>query len=195
MYFADGRIGGSKASTGGMGEANKLANAVYNKYDDYVTGESGDLYHVTLVACTGGYLLRTQDGLYNFRSVDDNNIINNGILTSDNAEEAAKYPVVITLEEDGYVTMKSATTEFCLNIDTQKNSYFRFYKQSTAANITNAIYLYKKQGSVLSSTYCSYPAGDAPLTVSALTKVINGLSSGTTSLSDLQNIIDRILQR
>ena len=194
MYFADGRIGGSKADTGSMGEANKLANVVYNENEDYVTGESGDLYHVTLVACTGGYLLRTQDGLYNFRSVDGNNAINNGIMTSDDAAEAAKYPVVITLEEDGYVTMKSATAEFCLNI-AQGSTYFRFYKRSTAANITNSIYLYRKQGSVLSSTYCSYPAGDAPLTVSALTKVISGLPSGTTTLSELQTIVDRILQR
>ena len=193
IYFADGRKGGSAANKGGIGDVDVFANLedYYNEDEDFVTGTNGDTYHVTLTACEGGYLLQTQDGLYNYGVSGSNTI-----QTSDKASVAANYPVTITFNaRKGTVSMTSATSVFSLNIDTQDHYYFRFYRKGSAVIGTNAIYLYKKQGSVLSSTYCSYPAGNAPTTVGALVKVISGLSSGRTTLCDLQIIIDRILQR
>lgn len=206
LYFADGRIGGSTKGTGAMGEANRLASVSYDAAADCVLGASGDAYHVTIEKGNGGYLLKTQDRFFNYCIYQvSKNAYNNGIQASSSAADAEKYPVKIDFDAaTGTVTMASGGTIFRLNKAytskerTAYDTYFRFYKKATASSDTQdicPIRLYRKQGTILRTTFTSYPTASTLVTIGTLVRTIDALSSGATTLDDVSRIVDSILQR
>lgn len=193
LYVANGAQGG----TSGIGAASAYIyprSAGYDNNSDTFSASKADPYHVTIEKVNGQYYFKTGDGKYNYRSSTASSA---GISTAEKASEAMPVSFVFNDWDDIRIRTAGGRFTFGFNLDSGK-TYFLFYKNSTVSDYVKAgrsISLYRKQGSVLSSTYCSYPSGDAPTTVGALVKVINGLSSGTTTLNDLQNIINSILQR
>ena len=89
--FADGRIGG----TDGIGKQNSSVNPGTNLSNDVVNASWGNTYYVTLEKVGGnteGYLLKTQDGKYNYQTSNSN-----GLSATNNRETAANYPLSVTL--------------------------------------------------------------------------------------------------
>ena len=167
-YFADGRKGGSQKDSGGIGEADRLADVSYDPAADCVLGASGDVYHLTISPLSapfssnsaklgsplkserGGderFFLTTQDGLFNYcLYVPSKADYNNGIQTSTSASSAAAYPIVFDFDADsGTVTMTSGKTSFCMrkaytsSARTAYNTYFRFFKASEKNTSTQDI--------------------------------------------------------
>lgn len=133
--FADGRKGGT--DTGGMGKQNVKANP-----DDKLTGKEvdgawGDTYRVTIEAVndsklSSGYLLKTQDGQYNYQTSNSN-----GLSASSNRATALTYPLSITFNSSSDIDIAiSAGAVFHYNT----GGYFRFYKDGGQQNV----YLYKR---------------------------------------------------
>lgn len=133
--FADGRKGGT--DTGGMGKQNVKANP-----DDKLTGKEvdgawGDTYCVTIEAVddsdlSSGYLLKTQDGQYNYQTSNSN-----GLAATNNRATAGQYPLSITFNSSSDIDIAiPADAVFHYNT----GGYFRFYKDSGQQNV----YLYKR---------------------------------------------------
>lgn len=133
--FADGREGGT--DTDGMGKQNVKANP-----DDKLTGKEvdgawGDTYCVTIEAVddsdlSKGYLLKTQDGQYNYQTSNSN-----GLSASSNRATAGQYPLSITFNSSSDIDIAiSVGAVFHYNT----GGYFRFYKDGGQQNV----YLYKR---------------------------------------------------
>ncbi len=136
--FADGRKGGTGGTdTDGMGKQNVKANP-----DDKLTGKEvdgawGDTYCVTIEAVddsklSSGYLLKTQDGQYNYQTSNSN-----GLPASNNRATALTYPLSITFNSSSDIDIAiEAGAEFHYNA----SGYFRFYGNGGQENV----YLYKR---------------------------------------------------
>ena len=136
--FADGRNGGTGGTdTDGMGKQNVKANP-----DDKLTGKEvdgawGDTYCVTIEAVddsdlSKGYLLKTQDGQYNYQTSNSN-----GLAASSNRATALTYPLSITFNSSSDIDIAiSVGAVFHYNT----GGYFRFYKDGGQQNV----YLYKR---------------------------------------------------
>lgn len=117
--FAVGKIGGEE----GIGKSGVKVDLSEKINDDKIASADGDEYKVIIEACTGGYLLKTQDGLYNYKTSDAN-----GINTG-KKEDATTYPITIYLNEGGTVHMGLDNgAKFQYNT----GGYFRFYKSTTS---------------------------------------------------------------
>ena len=131
--FADGRTGGTE----GMGAQNVKANPGEKLTGKEVDGAWGDTYCVTIEAVddsdlSKGYLLKTQDGKYNYQTSNSN-----GLPASNNRETAGQYPLSITFNSSSDIDIAiSARAAFHYNT----GGYFRFYKDGGQQNV----YLYKR---------------------------------------------------
>lgn len=146
--FADGRTSG----TAGIGSASTIVNPGDNLEGNTVKAEWGDTYHFTLSAVDGGYVMQTQDGVYNYRTANSN-----GIDTSNNIESAQKFPIVITFNSSSDISLTSkisGTKNPVFHYNTS-GKIFRFY----ANGGQSSVYLYRKQGSIGNVTYDSSPSG------------------------------------
>lgn len=147
-YSNDIMANGSKGGTTGIGAQNNNVAPGSNLSDKSISTEWGDQYHVTLEAIDGGYVLKTQDGKYNYRTTNKN-----GIADTENIETASKYPITVDFVSSERIDLCVKGTAFHYNT----NGYFRFYKNLGQS----PVYLYKKQGTLKNVTYSSNPSGGA----------------------------------
>lgn len=182
--FADGRTGG----TTGIGKQNSYVapGSALSSDKKTVSAAWGDTYAVTLEAVTGGYLLKTQDNLYNYSTANSN-----GITTNANATTADNYPLTVSFASASDIDI-NAPSGTAFHYNTQ--GYFRFYKDAGQASV----YLYKKDGGGVSySDWTTAPSGtvtptytltyDANTTdtVTGLPETVSGITEGTVyTLSD-----------
>ncbi len=143
--FADGRKGGQK----GIGGLNSFVAPGDNLQDDVVSSTWGDMYHVSLLPVEGGYVMKTQDDFYNYRTSNDNGIDSTKVI-----ETAAKYPITVSFVSNREIVLKSSSgASFRYN---DSSNCFRYYKSSNTTVLP--IYLYKKQGTIGTTTYATTPS-------------------------------------
>ena len=131
--FADGRKGGTES--GGIGYSGNRINPGDNLNGKEVNVTWGDTYHVTLEAVNDanlalGYLMKTQDGKYNYCTSGSA-----GLSVSSDAVVAASHALSITFNNSTDVVIKAHSYPF-----QYKSSSFRFFTSGTGSDI----YLYKK---------------------------------------------------
>ena len=130
--FADGKIGGT--GSGGIGYSGHRINPGDNLNGKEVDVAWGDTHHVTLEAVDDenlakGYLMKTQDGKYNYCTSGSD------LSTSSDAVVAASHALTITFNSSSNIVISAHNKSFRYNSGT-----FRFY----ASNTGSAVYLYKK---------------------------------------------------
>ena len=130
--FADGRKGDTES--GGIGYSGNRINPGDNLNGKEVNVTWGDTYHVTLEAVNDanlalGYLMKTQDGKYNYCTSSP------GLTASSDADVAASHALSITFNSSSNIVISAHNNSFQYNSGT-----FRFY----AAGTQTAVYLYKK---------------------------------------------------
>ena len=136
--FADGRIGGKDEGIGALGVQVDLSSDILGKA---IPASVGDEYNVTLEAITGGYLMKTKDGQYNYQSSNAS-----GLSSTENKNVASKYPIVVDFVSSSDVKLCITNAETgslvgpVFHYNTTSSGYFRFYKDGGQ----KAVYLYKK---------------------------------------------------
>ena len=174
--FADGRTGGES----GIG----ASGASVNPTATYLSGTTvalswGDTYYVTLEEISSGsntYLLKTQDGYYNYRTANSN-----GIHTSNNRSTADDYPLTITYNSSSDIDIAApAGAQFHYNTA----GYFRFYKDAGQENI----HLYKRVENLVNyrtgcSITCGRPSSPTSTSVTANSATIGWTGGGNGTLS------------
>ena len=121
--FADGRKGDT--GSGGIGESNNRKNPGENLNGKEVNVTWGNTYHVTLVAVNDanlalGYLMKTQDGKYNYCTSSP------GLTASSDAKVAASHALSITFNSSSNIVISAHNNSFQYNSGT-----FRFYAAGT----------------------------------------------------------------
>ena len=141
--FADGRTGG----TSGMGAQNKKVDLSSNISNNTIPASVGDQYNVTLEAVTGGYVLKTKEGKYNYQSTNAN-----GLATTTSISTASQYAIKVTFtsENDIKLALSGGANGAVFRYNT--SGYFRFYKNGGQS----AVYLYKKVAGGSTTTYSDY---------------------------------------
>ena len=138
--FADGRIGGTGG--GAIGAKDVRAN-LSEISENTILADDGDTYKVTLEAVIGGYVLKTQDDLYNYQSSNAS-----GLASTDAKNTAGKYPIVVDFvsSKDVKLCITNAQTGNLVGPVFHYNpeGYFRFYKDGGQ----QPVYLYKKADGV-----------------------------------------------
>ena len=129
--FANRTIGGES----GIGAKNNKVDLSSNISNNTIPATVGDQYNVTLEAVTGGYVLKTQDGKYNYHT----NNTGNGISAS-TIGYADDYPISVDFVSQEEINLclggSAIGSKFRYNTD----GYFRFYKNGGQ----QPVYLYKK---------------------------------------------------
>ena len=145
--FADGRIGGKDEGIGALGVQVDLSSDILGKA---IPASVGDEYNVTLEAITGGYLMKTKDGQYNYQSSNES-----GLSSTENKNVASKYPIVVDFVSSSDVKLCITNAETgslvgpVFHYNTTSSGYFRFYKNGGM----QPVYLYKKStGTTLYTT-------------------------------------------
>ena len=141
--FADGRTGG----TSGMGAQNKKVDLSSNISNNSIPASVGDQYNVTLEAVTGGYVLKTKDGNYNYQASNAN-----GLATTTTIATAAKYAITVTFTSENDIKLALTGTAAGAVFRYNTQGYFRFYKNGGQS----AVYLYKKVAGGSTTTYSDY---------------------------------------
>lgn len=195
--FADGRKGGT--STNCLGAASQKASTtgrVISVDKKTIDATWGDTYHVSLVASatSGYYLLRTQDGKYNYQSSNAN-----GLVATDTKETADSYKLTITFTSSSDVKLKLTGNANGAVFRYNTGGYFRYYKDGGQS----AVYLYKKVstpavytlGEKVSmtvtsagyATYCSDKALDFSHTEGLKAYIVtsDGSTTGYTQVTDV----------
>lgn len=172
--FADGRIGGK--DDGGIGALNVYCNPEVDLSNDgkTVTSTFGDVYHVTLEKYDDKYLLKTQDGYYNYQTTNSN-----GLSKTATKNTAAAYAlnIIFTSSSDIKLALSGNAQGAIFRYNGQ--GYFRFYKDGGQ----NPIYLYKKTQTTTSggttTTYSDYTTQCSKQPSRYLTPKHRGDSGGT----------------
>ena len=143
--FADGRIGGT--GTGAMGASGVKVDLSSSISNNTIPASVGDQYNVTLEAVTGGYVLKTKDGKYNYQSSN-----NNGLTDTTNISTATTYAIKVTFtsENDIKLALSGGANGAVFRYNT--SVYFLFYKNGGQS----AVYLYKKVAGGSTTTYSDY---------------------------------------
>ena len=144
IAYSDTKFANGKASgTSGIGSKSTVVSPTSsNLSDNKVTSTWGDQYYVTFESIDDadldkGYLLKTQDGYYNYHTSDANGI--NG--TSANKSTAASYPITIDFSSESEINITLDKGQvFRYNAS---GEYFRFYKSSSYST-QGKVYLYKR---------------------------------------------------
>ena len=154
--FANGKVCG----TDGIGKASNnidLSKDISNNTINYL---QGDEYKVTLEKYNEGYLLKTQDGEYNYYT----NISNDNMISaSATASTAGKYALDIKFEsaEDIKLCLSGAASG---SVFGYRGGFFRYF----ILNSRQPIYLYKKSPLYTTSLICEeVTASDALVTSTA----------------------------
>lgn len=191
---------GSKGGKSGIGAANsgiEPAEAGYLAATDSYAPAQADAYSVKLIAAAGGYLLQTGDGLYNASATSG---ANSGVFTTSDVSKAVPLSIIFNSADDVcivYVSPSDGKTImfiFAYNLDASKNTYFRFYTTTTADKYISdgrTATLYRKTAGTTLTTYTSYPVA----TIGTLVKAIDALTTGATTLDDVDAVSGRILQQ
>lgn len=137
--FANGKENGT-AGIGASSTVVKPGSYLEGKVIDSVWG---DQYYISLEAIddadlSKGYVLKTQDGYYNYHTSNSGNGING---TSKNKSTAASYPIIINYVSSSEINItldKGQVFRYNTN-----ESYFRYYK-STSYSSQGKVYLYKR---------------------------------------------------
>ena len=188
--FADGRVGGT--GTGGMGKQYQKANPDDKLDGKVVDVDWGDTYHVTLEEISSNsntYLLKTQDGLYNYVSGNSN-----GLSTTSTRATAAQYPITVTFTSSSDVRLGLGGSAAGAVFRYNASEYFRYYANCTQ----NAVYLYKKTGgytghtincadcgSSVTPTYTAAPTGGTVSVTKSASPVTSGSTVKTCTAVDL----------
>ena len=139
--FADGTVGGED----GIGKLRNKVDLSSYISNNTIPATEGDKYKVTLEAVTGGYVLKTQDGKYNYHT----NNTENGISTTTVIGTADNYPINVNFvsQEEINLCLTGDAKGSVLRYNT--TGYFRFYKNGGQ----EPVYLYKKStGTTLYTT-------------------------------------------
>ena len=137
--FADGRKGGTTNAIGASATVITPGDKLTGKEVD---GAWGDTYCVTIEAVndsklSSGYLLKTQDGLYNYQTSNTN-----GIATSANKSTASDHPIAISYSTtSNKVDMLNSDAEVRF-VYHETNKWFRYYKKTTVT--AGNLMLYKR---------------------------------------------------
>ncbi len=136
--FANGKIGGTGANA--IGAQYQTKDPGENLSNDIVTKEWGDNYYVSLEAVddddlSKGYVLKTQDGKYNYNSSNKN-----GLNATDYKETAAYYAISVTFTSKSDIKLKLSGYATGAVFRYNTGGYFRFYKDGGQS----PVYLYKK---------------------------------------------------
>lgn len=145
--FADGRIGGTVSKA--IGDSGVRVDP-----DDKLSGKDidvswGDKYHVSLEAAddedlSKGYMLKTQDGYYNYQTGADKNGING---TTNNAETAAGHAMNVNYVSSAEINLTLKGTGHVFRYNTSGSGNFYFYNSSVYAS-KGKVYLYKRMEAV-----------------------------------------------
>ena len=135
--FADGRVSGT--TSGGIGCANVSVAPGNNLHDNMVETIWGDIYRVTLEEVAAGsdtYLLKTQDGNYNYYT--NNN--GNGLSATANRDVADDYPITVNFVSANDIRLSLGGDAEGSVFRYNPQGFFRFYKNCGQ----EPVYLYKK---------------------------------------------------
>lgn len=145
--FANGKKGGTDTDCLGKQSNNVKPENNLSEDGNIVSATWGNEYYVTLekIDDSNTYLLKTQDGKYNYQSSNAN-----GLSATENKSTAAKYPISVNFVSANEINLALGgdATGAVFRYNTQ--GYFRFYKNGGQEKI----YLYKKQGDTYSG-YCT----------------------------------------
>ena len=133
QIFANGKIGG-KEGIGAAGEKVDLSSYLNN---NTIPAVEGDKYKVSLEAITDGYLLKTQDGKYNYQSSNTNGL---EATTNKNTATTYKLSVNYVSSEEINLCLSGNAQGAIFRYNTDQQGYFRFYKNGGQ----QPVYLYKK---------------------------------------------------
>ena len=131
QIFANGTIGG-KEGIGAAGEKVDLSSYITN---NTIPAAEGDKYKVTLEVVTGGYVLKTQDGKYNYHT---NNTEND--ISARDKSTADKYPITVKFVSEEEINLCLGGNAIGSVFRYNAQGYFRFYKNGGQ----QPVYLYKK---------------------------------------------------
>ena len=187
--FADGRTGGEN----GLGKLNQKVSPENNLSQDgeTVSAQWGDSYQVTLEKIEGSntYLLKTQDGKYNYQSSNTN-----GLASTTNRETAAQYPITVIFRSESEINLALGGNAVGAVFRYNTSGYFRFYKNGGQ----NPVYLYKKDEGTPGITkyytrvYDVNTTIDDALTVQGPSIILSGKTltvTGTMENTDPANLV------
>ena len=143
--FADGRIGGT--GTDAMGASGVKVDLSSSISNNTIPASVGDQYNVTLEAVSGGYVLKTKDGKYNYQSSNAN-----GLSTTMDIATATKYAIKVTFTSENDIKLALTGNADGAVFRYNTSGYFRFYKNGGQS----AVYLYKKVAGGSTTTYSDY---------------------------------------
>ena len=155
--------------------------SAYSK--ETISASKGDDKCVSLVSVEGGYVLKTQDGKYNYIR----NTEGYGISSTDHIVTAEPYPLAVKFIDQSNIAIYSQTHPLNLSLRCHLgNNNFRFYQQ----NKQTKVYLYKKSPLYTTPLPCSkLEANDAVVTSTAgQTIKVNVPITVTSALSSTINI-------
>ena len=168
--FADGTVGGET----GIGKLNNKVDLSSYISNNIIPATEGDKYKVTLESVTGGYVLKTQDGKYNYHTNNEKN----GISATTNINTADDYPINIQFvsQEQVNLCLTGAANGSVLRYNT--TGYFRFYKNGGQ----EPVYLYKKSSGTTLYTTSPICGPLVEITSDKDIYVTGGNAGGTRSL-------------
>ena len=143
--FADGRIGGT--GTNAMGASGVKVDLSSSISNNTIPASVGDQYNVTLEAVSGGYVLKTKDGKYNYQSSNSN-----GLAATTNISTATTYAITVTFTSENDIKLALSGSAKGAVFRYNTSGYFRFYKNGGQS----AVYLYKKGAGGSTTTYSGY---------------------------------------
>ena len=183
-YVADGRTGG----TTGMGKQNSEVVPGAKLNGKVIDASWGDTYHVSLVAIddndlTAGYVLKTQDGQYNYQSSNAN-----GLASTENLSTAISHPLSVKFNSSSDIAI-SISAGAVFHYNTQ--GYFRFYKDGGQ----EAIHLYKKTATpaVYSLGVHNITIGDSKYLTYCAEEALNFSGKGVTPYKAAVEVDDVVL--
>lgn len=146
-YDSNTFANGKNKGTDGIGSSSTVKDPDSNLSGKVVDVSWGDQYKVTLEAINDadlskGYVLKTQDGYYNYQTGDANGIGG----TTNNVETAAARAMNVNYVSSGEINLTITGTRHVFRYDADKR-YFRFYKSSDYAS-KGKVYLYKRMEAV-----------------------------------------------
>ena len=174
--FANGQTGG----TSGLGNRYNSVTPGANLHDNAVESIWGDSYYVTLeeiVAGSNTYLLKTQDGKYNYYTTNNDN----GLSATDNRSLAASYPITVVFESVNEIQLSLGGDAEGSVFRYNPQGFFRFYKDGGQ----QPVYLYKKTVSAANRytrVFVDNPSGD--IVIAGPSIVPNGSVLNVSSITN-----------
>lgn len=190
-YVANGKVGGDKKGGIGWVDSNMGISKYYDKVNDILPIEWGDLYCVEIEAVndnslSDGYLMKTQDNQYNYITTASSS----GISCNTNISIASKYPINIRFHSNQNIALNISDKSFQTNA-----SYFKYYKAGKYTpvflykrTVTPAVYSLGQPETIKITnakyaTYCSERALDFSTT--GITPYVAAVDNGVVKLKEI----------